>query len=138
MENKVFLKVENISKRFGAVQALDKVSIEISEGEIHCLVGENGSGKSTLIKIVSGVETADEGDIYIKNKHYNVIGATDAVKAGVQVIYQDLALFPNFSVAENISLNQRLESGARFVNWRSVRKIAERELKEIGKQIDPE
>jgi simple sugar transport system ATP-binding protein len=138
MENKVFLKVENISKRFGAVQALDRVNMEISEGEIHCLVGENGSGKSTLIKIVSGVETPDEGNIYIGDMQYNVVEATEAVKAGIQVIYQDLALFPNFSVAENISLNERLESRARFVNWGSVRKIAERELKEIGKQIDPE
>ncbi len=138
MKNKVFLKVENISKRFGAVQALDKVNMEIREGEIHCLVGENGSGKSTLIKIISGVETPDEGTVYIGDKNYNVVEATEAVKEGVQVIYQDLALFPNFSVAENISLNQRLENRAKFVNWRSVRQIAEKELKEIGKQIDPE
>ncbi len=138
MENKVFLRVENISKRFGAVQALDKVSIEIQEGEIHCLVGENGSGKSTLIKIITGVQDPDEGEIFVGDKSYKKIGAVEAVKAGIQVIYQDLALFPNFTVAENISLNQRLESRAKFVNWRMTRRIAEQELNEIGKKIDPD
>lgn len=138
MENKTLLKVEDISKRFGAVQALDKINLEIKEGEIHCLVGENGSGKSTLIKIISGVEEPDDGQFYIDGECYQKIGAIEAVKAGVQVIYQDLALFPNFSVAENISLNQRLESRAKFVDWRSVKNIAIRELNEIGKKIDPD
>ncbi len=136
MENNSILKVVNISKRFGAVQALDNVDMEIKEGEIHCLVGENGSGKSTLIKIISGVETPDKGDIYIEGKHYTKISTMEAVKDGIQVIYQDLALFPNFSVAENISLNQRLESRAKFVHWSTIRKIAEKELAEIGKKID--
>lgn len=138
MENKTLLKVEDISKRFGAVQALDKVNLEIKEGEIHCLVGENGSGKSTLIKIVSGVEKPDDGQFFIDGEAYENIGAIEAVKEGVQVIYQDLALFPNFSVAENISLNQRLESRAKFVDWGSVRRIALKELDEIGKKIDPD
>jgi simple sugar transport system ATP-binding protein len=138
MENKSFLRVENISKRFGAVQALDKVSIEISKGEIHCLVGENGSGKSTLIKIISGVQAQDDGEIFIEDKSFRKIGAVEAVKEGIQVIYQDLALFPNFSVAENISLNQRLESRAKIVNWKAIRTIAEKELAEIGKKIDPD
>lgn len=136
MANKEFLKVTGVSKRFGAVKALDDVDITIEKGEIHCLVGENGSGKSTLIKIISGVVTADEGEIMIDGKKYNKIDAIQAVKDGIQVIYQDLSLFPNFSVAENISLNQRLEKRAKFVNWRETKRIAENELKEIGKKID--
>ncbi len=136
MANKEFLKVTGVSKRFGAVKALDDVSITIEKGEIHCLVGENGSGKSTLIKIISGVLTADEGEIVIDGKKYSKVDTIQAVKDGIQVIYQDLSLFPNFSVAENISLNQRLEKRAKFVNWRETRRIAENELKEIGKKID--
>jgi len=138
MNDNVFLKVENISKRFGAVQALDEVSLEIKKGEIHCLVGENGSGKSTLIKIISGVQNPDEGEIFIEDKSFKKLGAIEATKEGIQVIYQDLALFPNFSAAENISLNQRLESRAKFVNWKTVKQIAEKELSEIGKKIDPD
>ncbi len=138
MANNEILRVENISKRFGAVQAVDDVSLTIKKGEIHCLVGENGSGKSTLIKIISGVLEADNGDMYIDGSHYKKVSTTEAVKAGVQVIYQDLSLFPNFSVAENISLNQRLEKGAKFVNWKGMRRIALRELDEIGRKIDPD
>jgi simple sugar transport system ATP-binding protein len=136
MADKEFLKVSGVSKRFGAVRALDDVDLSIKKGEIHCLVGENGSGKSTLIKVISGVHTADEGKIEIDGTEYTKISTSDAVKEGIQVIYQDLSLFPNFSVAENISLNQRLEKRAKFVNWGETRRIAQRELEEIGKKID--
>src|SRR5450830_1800670 len=101
--NEEILSVKNICKRFGAVQALANVGITINKGEIHCLVGENGSGKSTLIKIISGVEGPDSGEIYIDGKLHKKLTVMQSMKEGIQVIYQDLALFPNMSVAENIS-----------------------------------
>jgi len=135
--NDVFLSVKNINKRFGAVQALDNVDLTINKGEIHCLVGENGSGKSTLIKIISGVLDPDSGEITTDGKSYKKLSAMESMKLGIQVIYQDLSLFPNLTVAENISLNQRIEKREKFINWREVHEIADLELKSIGKSIDP-
>ena len=136
--NDVLLSVNNISKRYGAVQALDNMGLSISKGEILCLVGENGSGKSTLIKIISGVVEPDSGEIVIEGKSFKKLSAFESMKAGIQVIYQDLSLFPNLSVAENISLNQRIEKRAKYVNWREIKEIAVRELKSIGKSINPD
>jgi simple sugar transport system ATP-binding protein len=136
--NDVLLSVNNISKRYGAVQALDNVDLSVNKGEILCLVGENGSGKSTLIKIISGVVEPDSGEIVIEGKSFKKLSAFESMRSGIQVIYQDLSLFPNLTVAENISLNQRIEKREKFVNWREVREIAERELKNIGKSINPD
>ena len=87
-----FLEVKNISKAFDGVQALDNVSISIDLGEIHCLVGENGSGKSTLIKIIGGVLKPDNGEIRINGKFFSPGHAIDAIRKGIQIIYQDLSI----------------------------------------------
>jgi simple sugar transport system ATP-binding protein len=131
-----FLEVRGISKAYEGVQALDDVSMTIDRGEVHCLVGENGSGKSTLIKIIGGVVEPDTGDIVINGRSHARLGAIDAIRSGIQIIYQDLSLFPNISVAENISFNQFVERRASFVSWREVRAIAERSLAEIDEKID--
>ena len=78
--NDVLLSVNNISKRFGAVQALDNVDLTINKGEILCLVGENGSGKSTLIKIISGVVEPDSGEIVIEGKSYKKLSAFESMR----------------------------------------------------------
>ena len=106
-----FLEASNISKAFDGVQALESVSISIDAGEIHCFVGENGSGKSTLIKIIGGVLKPDSGEIRINGVLFRPARAIDSIRKGIQIIYQDLSLFPNLSVAENISLNQLIERG---------------------------
>ena len=131
-----FLEVKNISKAFAGVQALDNVSISIDLGEIHCLVGENGSGKSTLIKIIGGVLKPDNGEIRINGKFFSPGHAIDSIRKGIQIIYQDLSIFPNLSVAENISLNQLLEKGNKFVSKKTVLKTAEKALKEIEEELD--
>lgn len=101
----VLLNMESISKRYTGVQALDSVNFEIKKGEIHCLAGTNGSGKSTLIKIISGVETPDPGSkIYFQGKLSSNRTSIDSILQGIEVIYQDLSLFPNLTVAENIAL----------------------------------
>jgi simple sugar transport system ATP-binding protein len=131
-----FLEVRGISKAYEGVQALRDVSMTIGRGEVHCLVGENGSGKSTLIKIIGGVVTPDAGEVIINGHPWARLEAIDAIRHGIQIIYQDLSLFPNISVAENISLNQFVERRSSFVNWREVREIAARGLAEIDEQID--
>ena len=102
------LKVEEIAKAFGGVQALKGVSLEIGKGEIHCLAGENGSGKSTLIKVISGVHEPDAGIIEIEGRCFSRIAPMQAIALGVQVIYQDFSVFPNLSVMENLALNMQV------------------------------
>jgi simple sugar transport system ATP-binding protein len=130
-----FLEVRKISKAFEGVKALTDVSMAIGRGEVHCLVGENGSGKSTLIKIIGGVVEPDTGEVVINGRPHTHLQAIDAIREGIQIIYQDLSLYPNMTVAENISLNQFVEQRNRFVNWREVRDIAARGLAEIGEEI---
>jgi len=133
-----FLVVKNISKSYAGVRALDRVSMTIKQGEIHCLVGENGSGKSTLIKAVAGVIPIDEGEIIIHGHSYKNLHAIDSIREGIQVIYQDLSLFPRLTVAENIAFNQLVEEKRTLVNWKEVKNIAQNELSKIGIQLDPD
>lgn len=131
-----FLTLTNISKAFAGVQALADVSITIERGRIHCLVGENGCGKSTLIKIIAGVYARDGGDLVIDGRSYHQLQPIDAIRAGIQVIYQDLSLFPNLTVAENIALNEEVAAGKRLVNWRQVRRLAREALQKINVDLD--
>src|SRR5271165_2318625 len=96
----LFLRLDKISKKYGGVAALDEVSCSVRKGEIHCLAGENGSGKSTLIKIISGIEHPDSGLVYFDGDLTRHLGTTESIRRGVQVIYQDLSLFSNLTVAE--------------------------------------
>ena len=129
------LRVEHINKRFAGVIALDDVSFSIDKGESLCLVGENGSGKSTMIKIISGVYSADSGDIYINGNHFKKLSPIESMHAGVQVIYQDFSLFPNLTVAENISISELLSTGKKMVNWKHVRTLAQQGLDKINVSI---
>lgn len=130
------LLAENIYKSFDGVQALKGVSIEIPKGQIKCLAGENGCGKSTLVKILSGVYTPDKGDIYIDGKRYDSLTPITAIGEGIQVIYQDLSLFPHMSVAENIAMNKIVYDKKKLVNWSEINRIAEEQLDKIGASLD--
>ena len=101
------LEVRNIVKTYGGVKALDDVSMTLVAGHVHCLAGENGCGKSTLIKIISGVERPDSGEILIDGKVQAPLSPIDSIRAGIQVIYQDFSLFPNLSVGENIGNKEK-------------------------------
>ncbi len=128
-----FLSMQGVSKRYAGVQALHAVDFEIRPGEIHCLVGENGSGKSTLIKIIAGAEQPDEGAVIrINGEIVRDYHAIDSIRRGIAVIYQDLSLFPNLSVAENIALSKVIASGARVVNGREVRAIAAKAMARVA------
>lgn len=130
-----FLSMRNISKRYTGVLALDKVDFDIRRGEIHCLAGENGSGKSTLIKIISGVTDPEPGAEIAVDGNVVQTHQTDSRKsmsAGIQVIYQDLSLFPNMTVRENIALNQITEDRTTIVTRTAEREIARRAMERIG------
>lgn len=131
-----FLRVNNISKSFAGVHALQNVSFTINAGEIHCLIGENGSGKSTMIKIIAGVYEPDEGEIIIAGKKYKRLHPIDTIREGIQIIYQDFSLFPNFTVAENIALNSQLSENKKLVDMRAVRRIAREALESINVTMD--
>ncbi len=137
-KDEVFLKLEGIKKSFGGVKALKGVNLEIKGGEVHCLAGQNGCGKSTLIKIISGVYQHDAGNMFVEGKNIEKQQPIDAIRNGVQVIYQDFAVFPNLSVAENIGLNRVLMNGEKTINWKRTKKMAVEAMGKIGISLDPD
>jgi len=130
------LVAKGISKTYIGVQALDGIHVSIAAGEVRCLAGENGSGKSTFVKIIAGVESPDSGEIYINGKLYHKHNARSAIEAGVQVIYQDLSLFGNMSVAENISMNKLVKEKRSIINKKEIYELAEKTLGMIGVSMD--
>ena len=135
----VFLNIEHISKTFSGVQALKDIDFELRSGEVHCLVGENGCGKSTLMKIIAGVHKPDRDPrtrISINSTEYTHYSTADSIREGIQVIYQDLSLFHNLSIEENISINSRIESGKQLINWEDVRAQAKKTMDLIHLFID--
>src|SRR5512143_928800 len=98
------LHVEDLTKRFGGLTAVDKVSVDIYPGEVVGLVGDNGAGKSTMIKMVSGVYQPDEGEIYFGGQKMALNNPRDVRAIGIETIYQDLALADNLDVSSNIFL----------------------------------
>jgi len=128
--------VENIVKSFGGAKALAGVSLTVKSGEVHCIAGENGSGKSTLIKIMSGVHAPDSGLIRLGEKTFEALSPREAVREGVQVIFQDFSLLPNLTVAENIALPTYISKNSRFLSKKESKEIAQTALELIGIDID--
>lgn len=129
------LKLENIHKRFPGVYALRNVSIDIYPGEVHALMGENGAGKSTLIKVISGVYQPDEGKIFSNGKEIVMETPLQAIKENISVIYQELNLAPNLSVAENIYLGNFPKKNGR-VDYGKLYGDAEAVMAELQVTID--
>ncbi len=130
------LEMKNIDKSFSGVHALDNVDFAIKPGQVMCLAGENGSGKSTLCKIISGVFTRDGGDVLYRGKHIERITPAEATRLGIQVIYQDLSIFPNLTVRENLAINSEITDKRRFVNKKRMDETAKEALSKIGHDID--
>lgn len=130
------IKAKGIKKYFGGVKALDGVDLEIKKGEVHCLAGQNGCGKSTIINVISGFYTPDAGEIEIDGVSYSKLTPKQSIAAGVQVIYQDLSVFPNLTVMENLALNNELADGRKFVSKKRFRKIAEEAVSKINFDVD--
>jgi D-xylose transport system ATP-binding protein len=103
---KALLELEGVSKRFGPVQALDRVDFAVHGGEVVGLVGDNGAGKTTLVKTIAGIHSADEGTIRFEGNEIKVSKPQDATQLGIATVYQDLALCDNLDVVANIFLGQ--------------------------------
>jgi D-xylose transport system ATP-binding protein len=105
------LDCADVSKKFGAVQALYKVDFEVAAGEVMALVGDNGAGKSTLIKGIAGIYAFDEGEIHFEGKRVTIAGPRDAAALGIEIVYQDLALADNLDVVANMFLGRERVHG---------------------------
>jgi ABC-type sugar transport system ATPase subunit len=130
-----FLDFDGISKRFPGVQALDHVSFEVERGSCHALIGENGAGKSTLGKILTGVYTADEGEIHLDGRRVHAPNPLVARQLGIAMVHQELAFCPNLTVAENLCLGD-LPCRAGWVDQAKMRARASSMLGEIQADID--
>ena len=132
------LQLTSVTKSFGAVRALKGVSFDLRAGEVHALLGENGAGKSTLIKIITGAHQPDGGTIDINGQRVAHLTPGAAHKLGVACIYQQPALFPDLSVAENIGVRLEKVRPLARVNWADRRKLAGELLRRIGAEISPD
>lgn len=132
------LQLTAITKSFGAVRALKGVTLDLRAGEVHALVGENGAGKSTLIKVITGAHRPDSGNIHINGEKIENLSPTSARKLGVACIYQQPALFPDLSVAENIALRLEPAIAWRKIDWPTRRAQAAELLRQTGADISPE
>ena len=110
-ETTPLLELRGITKRFGAVRALNGVDFQVMPGEVVGLVGDNGAGKSTLVKVISGIHPGDEGEYLWEGQKRSVNAPTDATNLGIATVYQDLALCDNLDVVENLFLGQEATTG---------------------------
>jgi putative multiple sugar transport system ATP-binding protein len=136
--NTPILEMKNITKQFPGVKALNNVSFRVTDGEIHCLVGENGAGKSTLMKVLSGVYPFGDysGDILFCGEVQKYSGTRDSENAGIAIIYQELALVPEMTIYENMFLGNEIKKGIR-VDWNETIKRSGEMLKKVHLDINP-
>ncbi|HNU23028.1 MAG TPA: ATP-binding cassette domain-containing protein [Mesotoga sp.] len=132
------LKLEGIHKSFGGIHALNDVSFELAEGEVHALLGENGAGKSTLIKILTGVHKMDSGSIQVRGKSVTIEDPVDARYKGIGAIYQELSLVDSLTVAENIFLgHEPTKSFFGVIKKRELLDKAAKYLSSFAIAVDP-
>jgi simple sugar transport system ATP-binding protein len=134
------MEVRSIKKSFGrSIVALDNVSLSVYNGEVLCLLGDNGAGKSTLIKILSGVFKQDSGELFFNGKDLKLNSSRDAIDNGIRTVYQDLAVFPLMSIAENFVVGSEPTIGWGFFKILDIKKmhrIAKEGLEKIGIRIN--
>ena len=134
----MIVEVKAISKSFPGVRSLDRVDFSVSAGEVRALVGENGAGKSTLIKIIAGAYTPDEGELHFDGANVKWSSPHEAQAAGIHVIYQELVLFPEMTVAQNIFVNRQPRNSLRMIDYRAMKTRAKALLGDLGAPIDVE
>jgi rhamnose transport system ATP-binding protein len=132
------LRATDITKSYAGVQALKSASLELRAGEVHALIGENGAGKSTLIKIITGAVEPDGGELRIEGEAVTNNSPRVAKALGVAAIYQQPALFPELTVAENVALGVEQAGMAGRVDWRARKRRAAELLAQVGARIDPD
>lgn len=136
-ENKPLLTMRHITKTFPGVKALSNVDFTLRAGEIHALMGENGAGKSTLIKVLTGVEEMETGEIYLEGIDHPIINRSpqEAQAIGISTVYQEINLCPNLSVAENIYIGREPKKFGR-IDWKTMNKKSSELLKNLNIMID--
>jgi D-xylose transport system ATP-binding protein len=140
--NEPLLSIRNLRKRFGAVEALRGVSLDVHRGEVVALVGDNGAGKSTTIKMIAGVETPDEGEIRFDGSAVTLSDPSVAEVLGIQTVYQDLALCDNLDIVSNLYLGRELYKTVipglvRVMNKPEMEKNAIPVLQKLGINLPP-
>lgn len=135
MSDAPLLQVIAVSKRFGGVQALDRVDFDVRAGEVHVLLGENGAGKSTLVKIITGAETPDGGGLLLNGKPVHIASPADAQALGISVIHQEFSLLPNLTVGQNLYLGREPRAGWR-INWPLLYQRARSDLAALDLSLD--
>ena len=131
------LKIDSVSKQFPGVKALDSISMNISAGKVHALMGENGAGKSTLIKILAGAYSKDEGKIFFDENEITINSPYDSLNLGIKVVYQEISLITGFTVGENIFLENYPVNKFGIVNWKILYEETEKLFSKIGFDINP-
>jgi rhamnose transport system ATP-binding protein len=132
------LELRAITKKFPGVKALNKVHFQLKRGEIHALMGENGAGKSTFIKIITGVHTQDEGEIYLNGQLIEIKNPKEAQKIGIAAIYQHVTCYPDLSVTENIFMgHETIGRSSKRILWNDMHTKARTLLLELGANFDP-
>lgn len=139
MSDRVILKVKNISKAFPGTQALSNVSFDLRKGEVHALVGENGAGKSTMMNIISGVLTADSGEMLLYDKVIKQTTPKEAQEAGIGFVHQELATCTDLTVAENVFMGrlEEFKNKVGLVDYKKLRKRTSEYLELFNSKIDP-
>ena len=130
--------MKSITKNFPGVRALDNVDLYVEKGEIHFIVGENGAGKSTLMKVLSGIYPSGSysGDILFLNEIKHFHGINDSVSCGIVIINQELALFPDLTVYENIFVGHEIKKGKNRIDWDLTKATAKKYLDMVGLKVD--
>jgi len=131
------LEMSGIGKRFPGVVALEGVDLTLAPGKVHALMGENGAGKSTLIKIMAGVYGKDAGTIRIDGREVHLHSPRDALAQGIKVVFQEIALISEFTVAENIFLERHPVGPAGSIDWKKIRAESAALFERIGFDVDP-
>jgi len=131
------LELRGISKRFGASRALSGVDFSLHAGEIHALCGENGAGKSTLMNIIDGIHRPDEGEILLNGQKVVIDGPAHAMRLGIGLVHQEIALCADATVAENIFMPEINAGKAAWMNYASFNERAAKVLRRLGQDIDP-
>ena len=130
------LELKNISKSFSGVEVLHEVSFTLRSGEVHALLGENGAGKSTLVKVMTGVHQPDKGGIFLDGKQIHFGDTRESRQVGIAAIYQELSLFPDLDVAENIFVGRQPTTTGGRIDWRKLYADAGKLLLSLGVHLD--